>query len=311
MKALVFTRPGVVEIDDVPDVIVAAGEEVVDVELAGICGSELHGVTTPGFRVPPLVMGHEFVGRTSDDRRVAVNPLSACGECDHCRSGQSQLCRTRSLLGVHKSGGFAERVAVPSRSIHELPEGLEWERAALIEPIANAVHAWSRADSPIGKRIGIIGCGAIGIACLEVARSFGAGSVSCADVTELRRTLADGLGADAVGEVLSDEYDVIFDAVGIAPTREMSIERLKPGGTTVWLGLASTISGFDATNAVRFEKSVRGTFAYNDEEFATAVALAPELDLSWSATFALDDGADIFTELMHGRVTPVKALLRP
>ena len=138
MKALVFTAPGVVEIQEVPDVVAGDGEVVVHVDRAGICGSELHGIQTPGFRVPPLVMGHEFVGRLDDGRRVAINPLTSCGECDLCRRGRTQLCRSRQLLGVHRAGGFAERVAVPQNAVHEIPE-----------PIANAVHAWTQASAPI------------------------------------------------------------------------------------------------------------------------------------------------------------------
>src|SRR5665213_4356045 len=120
MKALVFTGPGVVEVRDVDDARAQQGEVIVHVDRAGICGSELHGIATPGFRVPPLIMGHEFVGHTSDGRRVAVNPLVTCGTCDMCLSGKTQACRSRSLLGVHRAGGFAERVVVPTSSLHDL-----------------------------------------------------------------------------------------------------------------------------------------------------------------------------------------------
>lgn len=311
MQAMVFTRPGVVEMQDVPDVVAKDGDVIVEVDRAGICGSELHGIQTPGFRVPPLIMGHEFVGHTADGRRVAINPLVPCGTCDLCASGRTQLCRTRALLGIHAPGGFAERVAVPSASLHELPEGLDLDRAGLIEPVANAVHAWVLAGNPSGQRIAIIGCGPIGLACLEVARHHSAASITCTDLSEDRRRVAAGIGADVVSESLEGEFDVIFDAVGSASTRRASIERLIPGGTTVWLGLATADAGFDAAHAVRMEKSVRGSFAYTDEQFAEAVAMAPSLDLSWSSTFPLSEGADVFNALMGGQSTPIKALLRP
>lgn len=311
MKAMVFTGLGVVEVKDVPDVVTRDGDVVIEVDRAGICGSELHGIQTPSFRVPPLVMGHEFVGHTSDGRRVAVNPLIPCGACDLCRAGNTQLCRTRSLLGIHVAGGFAERVAVPESSIHVLPEGLDWDRAALIEPVANAVHAWVLAGSPQGKRVGVIGCGPIGLACLEVALYHGASSVDCADLSNERRSIATTVGADKVGEVLDGEFDVIFDAVGTAGTRRASVEQLIPGGTTVWLGLATSDSGFDASHAVRMEKNIRGSFAYTDAQFADAVAMAPHLNLSWSTTYPLSQGTEIFNALMSGQTTPIKALLRP
>jgi threonine dehydrogenase-like Zn-dependent dehydrogenase len=311
MKALVFTDLGVVKIQDVPDVIAGEGEVVIAVDRAGICGSETHGISTPGFRVPPLIMGHEFVGHTSDGRRVAVNPLTSCGECDLCVLGKTQLCRSRSLLGIHKSGGFAERVVVPDGSIHELPGDLDLDRAALIEPLANAVHAWNLAGAPKGLRVGVLGCGPIGLACVEMARHAGAAKVTATDLSEGRRIVAEKVGADVVSEALEGEFDVIFDAVGSAETHQSSVEHLISGGTTVWLGLASPNPGFDAMSIVRLEKNIRGSFAYSDEEFVKAIGIAPSLDLSWSTTYPLDQGVEIFTALMNGETTPIKALLQP
>ena len=311
MKALVFTGPGVVEVLDVDDSRSLPTEVTVHVARAGICGSELHGIATPGFRVPPLVMGHEFVGRLDDGRRVAINPLESCGECDLCVRDRPQLCRSRRLLGVHRAGGFAERVSVPAHAVHEIADELSWDRAALIEPVANAVHAWHRADAPVGARIAIIGCGPIGLACLEVARHFKAAEVTCVDLSPERRDVAVGLGADRIGDALEGEFDAIFDAVGVASTRASSLSHLMPGGIAVWLGLATPDPGFDALDTVRFEKSVRGSFAYSDEEFAVAVAIAPALDLSWSTTYPLAQGANVFYALMGGDSIPIKALLQP
>ncbi len=311
MKALVFCAPGVVEVQDVDEVQAKEGEVIVHVERAGICGSELHGITKPSFRIPPLIMGHEFVGRTDDGRRVAVNPLISCGTCELCRRGLPQLCRSRVLLGAHVAGGFAQRVAVPLAALHDLPDSLDWDSAALIEPLANAVHAWNLAGSPKGQRIGVIGCGPIGLACLQVARHNGAASVECADLSADRQEVASRLGATRVGVSLDGEFDVIFDAVGTAGTRNSSLEHLMPGGTTVWLGLATNEGNFDAAAAVRLEKNIRGSFAYTDEEFVSAIELAPHLDLSWSTTYPLSEGAEIFTALMNGQTTPMKALLQP
>ncbi|HEY1761446.1 MAG TPA: alcohol dehydrogenase catalytic domain-containing protein [Acidimicrobiales bacterium] len=311
MKALVFTALGVVEVKDVDDVVSGDDEVIVHVERAGICGSELHGITSPSFRVPPLIMGHEFVGTTDDGRRVAVNPLISCGTCELCRRGETQLCRTRVLLGAHKAGGFAERVSVPRSLVHDLPSGLDWDSAGLIEPLANAVHAWNLAGAPVAARVGVIGCGPIGLACLQVALHGGASMVACADLSGDRRAVASSLGATVVSSSLEGEFDVIIDAVGSAATRNASLEHLIPGGTTIWLGLATPDSNFDAAAAVRLEKTIRGSFAYTDEEFVAAIELAPHLDLSWSTTYPLDEGAKIFTALMNGESTPIKALLKP
>jgi threonine dehydrogenase-like Zn-dependent dehydrogenase len=311
VKALVFTAPGVVEMrDDVPEPAVGPDQVLVHVAAAGICGSELHGVRNPGFRVPPLIMGHEFAGTTDDGRRVVVNPIVSCGECDLCGRGLPQLCRRRRIVGVHLPGAFAERVAVPASAVHPLPDAVGWEAGGVAEPAANAVHAWSLAGRPAGSRVGVIGAGAIGLVCLLVAAEFGAAAVDVADLSPDRRKGALRLGAAAAGAELGGEYDVVFDAVGTAATRRQSLARLRPGGTAVWLGLLDDAPGFAATDLVRQELRVLGSFAYTADELAGALALTARWDLSWVTSVPFAEAATVFTALMNGHPDPVKALLR-
>lgn len=311
MRALVYTRPGLVEVLDVADPAPADGETVLEVKASGICGSELHGIARPGFRRPPLVMGHEFAGVTPDGQRVTVNPILSCGACDRCGDGQENVCRDRRILGIHRAGAFAERVSVPERALHEIPSDITDEAAAMAEPLANAVHAWRLAAARPGARVGVIGAGTIGLLCALVARRHGARPVAVADLAEQRVRLARELGLDAEAGPLPGEYDVVIDAVGTAGTHTASVDLLRPGGTAVWVGLQSTDAAFDATALVRAEKTVRGSFAYTDREFAEALALTREIDLSWARVFPLEQGAQVFTELMNGRSDVVKALLSP
>jgi threonine dehydrogenase-like Zn-dependent dehydrogenase len=169
VKALVFTGPGLLELHDVPEPEVSDGEVLVHVRAVGICGSELHGARHPGFRKPPLIMGHEFAGTSADGARVVINPMLSCGQCELCRGGLRQVCRERQIIGVHRSGGFAEHVAVPRSALRPLPDWLGWEAAAMVEPAANAVHAWSLGRAGAGARVGVLGCGAIGLLCLMTA----------------------------------------------------------------------------------------------------------------------------------------------
>jgi alcohol dehydrogenase len=131
------------------------------------------------------------------------------------------------------------------------------------------------------------------------------------DIAEERLTAATRLGATETAARLDGEFDVIFDCVGAESTHADSVSHLRPGGTAVWLGLLSADAAFDARDVVRMEKNVRGSFAYTKDEFETAVALAPELDLSWTASFPLEQGGLIFTQLMGGRTDIHKAVLRP
>lgn len=307
---MVFTRPGVVEVMDVDEPLQGDDEVIVEVAAAGICGSELHGISKPGFRTPPLVMGHEFAGLTPDGKRVTVNPIVACGTCDLCVVGLTQVCRDRAIVGIHRPGAFAERVAVPKALLHELPDDMPWERAAMIEPLANGVHAWALAGRPAGARVGVIGAGTIGLVAYLVAKAGGAAETVVVDLSDERLSTARDLGA-ATATALEGEFDVVIDAVGVAATHQASVERLRPGGTAVWIGLMGTEPAFNTADFIRQEKSVLGSFAYTDQEFGEAVELARTVELGWVHSFPLADGADIFTQLMKGRTDVVKALLRP
>jgi len=317
VKALVFTAPGTMELLDVPEPDPAPGEVLVEVRAAGICGSELHGARRPGFRKPPLIMGHEFAGTGAGGEPVVVNPILSCGRCAECRRGLRHVCREREIVGVHRAGGFAERVAVPASALRPLPPGLPWETAALIEPAANAVHAWNQALGAVGAkgvpapRVAVIGCGAIGLLCAATALSGGADRVEVTDLSPARLAAAQRLGAEVADRGLSGEYDVVIDAVGSAATRAASVAHQRPGGVAVWLGLAEEEAGFDANALVRSEKRVLGSFAYRDEEFAQAMARIQDWDLTWAAGYPLAAAAEIFTDLMNGGLHPLKALLRP
>ncbi len=309
MHALVYTRPGLVENLEVEEPQASVDEVLIDVAAVGICGSETHGIGAPGFRQPPLIMGHEFAGTLPDGTRVVVNPVIPCRTCIVCRSGQEQLCPQRVIIGIHRSGAFAERVVVPRSQVHAIPDRLGWTAAALVEPVANGLHAWDLAGRPTDARVGVIGAGPIGLAVVMAARADGV-SVTIADLAPERRVIAAREGADTV-ERLEGEFDVIVDAVGAPPTRRASVELLRPGGTAVWLGLADPDPAFDAMALIRHGKTVRGSFCYPDSTFARAIEVVADAQPEWADTFALTDGAEIFMRLVDGDTSVMKAVLAP
>ncbi|MBM7517383.1 zinc-dependent alcohol dehydrogenase [Nocardioides nitrophenolicus] len=310
MKALVFTGPGVVELQDVPEPVAAAGEVEIRVVASGICGSELHGIAHTEFRKPPLVMGHEFSGTTPDGRRVTVNPLLSCGGCAACVRGDEQLCETRAIIGIDAPGAFAERVVVPERAVRELPDDLSFAEAALVEPLANAVHAVRLADLGPDSRVAILGAGTIGLTCLLVALQHTA-DVTVTDLAPGRLELAASLGAARTSSTLEGRYDAIIDAVGAEATHQASVDFLRPGGTAVWIGLLSASAGFDGQEIVRAEKRVVGSYCYTPRDFDQALDLATRVRLDWATTFPLTEGAEVFTSLMAGVTETTKALLMP
>jgi threonine dehydrogenase-like Zn-dependent dehydrogenase len=241
---------------------------------------------------------------------VVVNPLLTCGECDLCRRGYAEVCRQRQLVGVHLAGGFAELVAVPDSAVHEIPAEMSWETAALIEPLANAVHAWRLVEQRAVERVAVIGAGPIGLVTLLMAVHQGLGEVTVVDRAASRLDLAARLGAGTSAAGLDGEYDVVVDAVGSAQTRALAVEHVRPGGTSLWLGLAEADAGFDGQGLVRGEKRVVGSFAYSPEDFATAVSLASSLDLGWATAIAMEDSQRVFMHLAEGAQDPVKAVIR-
>ncbi len=310
MRAMVFTKPGTVEMLDVPEPEVGPGDVIVEIAASGICGSELHGISDTEFRRPPLIMGHEFAGVTSDGRRVVANPLLSCGVCTNCLAAKDHLCVERRIVGIHLPGGFGERVAVPERALHELPDHVSFDIAAMIEPLANGVHALNLIAPKPSDRIAVLGSGAIGLACLLAARQF-TDEVHVCDLSDERLAVAERLGAARTMNALDGNYDVIIDAVGAPITHRVSIEHLLPGGSTVWVGLLSSDSGIDGKAIVRDEKLITGSYCYTDADFRQAIALAEQVDLSWTTSFHLDRGAAIFDELRAGRHDIIKALLKP
>lgn len=308
MKALVFTQAGVVKLLEHPEPIVGMGETLVTVRASAICGSELHGFRSVGFRTPPLIMGHEFAGTTPDGRRVVINPLLSCGHCERCLSGEPQLCGERALIGVNRDGGFAQRVAVPNSALRELPDDLGWHAAALIEPVANAVHAVSHVGAS-ARRIGVIGAGTIGLVCALVATAQGA-DVVIADVSDHRRATAAGVGLKAT-DALEGEFDGIIDAVGLPVSRQAAVDRCRLGGTAVWIGLAADTVELSGNALVRSEKRIVGSFAYSREEFDRAIGIAATLDLSWHTAVPLSSSEEVFYALARGDTSMVKAVIVP
>src|SRR4051794_23052446 len=165
-------------IEDVPEPEAPGpGELILEAEAVGICGSEVEGyLGHMGNRTPPLVMGHEFAGRvvaagseyaSLEGSRVAVNPLSGCGQCDLCVAGFSNVCRKRVLVGVHAPGAFADFVRVRGADARVLPEGVSARVGALMEPLANGVHA-VRLGGPAGRGGGF-GAGTVGPVTLPAA----------------------------------------------------------------------------------------------------------------------------------------------
>jgi 2-desacetyl-2-hydroxyethyl bacteriochlorophyllide A dehydrogenase len=307
------------------------GEVVVRSEAAGICGSEIEGyLGRMANRVPPLVMGHEFAGtvmgaadgagREWSGRRVAVNPLLSCRTCARCRTGDRNLCAQRRLIGVHLAGGFAERVAVPTANLFALPDGSDVRVGALVEPLANAVHAVGLARRVTAPEIAVVlGAGTIGLFAVHAARAAGIADVRVVEPQNERRAAALVAGARMAhaeaGELGRERNaDLVIDAVGATATRRAALEIARPGAVIVLLGLHDDESALPFHRVVRDQIAIQGSFAYTDADFAAALELLVSGRIALGTLAAarpLEAGAEAFATLAAGPTAQLKTFLAP
>ena len=165
------------------DPLLTKGESIIKVSASGICGSDMHAWHGHDERrIPPLVLGHEAVGRAKDGpyegHLVAINPLMRCRTCPSCQTGDEHLCASRELIGMRVPGAFAEEVAIDSTNLMVLPEDVLLSDVALAEPLACALHTVHLGQAALSvplpdSRLVILGGGAIGLLCALAAQYYG------------------------------------------------------------------------------------------------------------------------------------------
>jgi len=339
MKAIYYPAWDRLELCDVPEPTPKPDEVVVRVRAAAICGSELHGfrIHAPR-RTPPLILGHEFAGevaavgaavtgyRVGD--RVAANATIACGRCPDCLGGDPHVCSSAEVFGTKRPGAFAEYVAAPVSTLLPMPESLSMERASLVEPLGNAIHAVSMLRQRFPSRVAVFGAGAIGLFALQAALAAGAGQVAVVDVSPARLAVAAGLGAARTLNARSDDVaaglrefggargvDAAIDAVGAASTRELAVRLVRKGGECVWLGLHDDATSVGGLDIVLGERRINGSFSVRHADLFTALELLTSGRIrteGWVKSFPLAEGARVFQELVRNPPDDyIKAVLIP
>ena len=325
MRALVYTAPETLELQDLPRPDAQAGEAEVLVEYAGICGSDMSGfLGHSARRKPPLVLGHELVGRLGNGERVVANPLITCGDCAACLSGCQNLCDSWRLLGMDRvQGTFAEFVSLPKTQLIPIPEEMPAIRAILAEPLANIVHLFRLAAPPPLFRLAIVGAGTMGALTLLLAKLIGARDVLVADINAQRLEVMQQLGAHATADVSTPEgkdhlrngrpgFDLVIDASGSASARQLALDLCRPGGQVVLLGMGSPRSELDFVTSIRKEHRLMMSFAYTPVDFRRSVQLliGGEIDLTpWTEALPLDSGQHAFEKMTKSPGATLKMLL--
>lgn len=343
MKALVLREYGRFVYEDVPEPTLGPDDVLIQVKTCGICGSDVHGMDgSTGRRIPPMVMGHEAAGaivevgagvtdwRVGD--RVTFDSTIYCGRCFFCRRGQVNLCDNRRVLGVscaeyRRDGAFAEYVAVPQHVLYRLPDGLSFERAAMVEGLSVAFHAVGRTPISLNDTAVVAGAGMIGLLVIQALRLAGCGRIIAVDIDQGRLDLACRLGADEglrsdAGDVVAEVQartagrgaDVAFEVVGITPTLDLATRSLRKGGSLTLVGNVSPSADLLLQAAVTRELTLRGSCASAGEYPACLEMMsrgAVRVDPLISAVAPLAEGASWFDRLYRREPGLLKVILRP
>jgi 2-desacetyl-2-hydroxyethyl bacteriochlorophyllide A dehydrogenase len=326
MRALVYTAPNRLEMEERPRPAPHDGEVELAIDLAGVCGSDVSGfLGHSARRKPPLVLGHELVGRMADGRRVVANPLISCGRCHACLAGAQNLCSSWRLLGMDQTAGtFAEFVTIPASQIYEVPDSLDGKRAILTEPLANVVHLFRLLAPAPFFRLAVVGGGTMGALALLTAQHIGAREVLVADVNDQRLTSLSQLGAShtvntgsAEGAAHAKElggagFDIVIDASGSGPARQMAFDLCRPGGQVLLLGMGHQRSEIDFVTSIRKEHQVVMSFAYTPADFERALNLLISGDVqldAYTAKYSLEDGQQAFEMITQRPGSTLKVLL--
>lgn len=333
MRALVYTQPNEVCLQDRPYPEAADGEVIIRIEAAGICGSDMHAYHGHDpRRKPGLVLGHEFAGSVVESRdaslaagdRVSGNPSITCGICDNCVQGRSNLCTQRGMVGMTRPGAFAEFMSIPAASLIKLPDSLESDAAALTEPAATALHAINLSQRALHRplqegRVLLLGGGAIGMLGALLLKHYGVDQLAVVELNAMRRqSIAEHVGCEVIDSahqaLAESSYDLVLDCVGAAATRKLAFAAVKAGGVIMHVGLQDWDSEIDMRKLTLGEITLMGTFTYTLADMrATVSALQRAVfgDLAWVEKRSLADGPAAFSDLHHGRTAAAKVLLKP
>jgi 2-desacetyl-2-hydroxyethyl bacteriochlorophyllide A dehydrogenase len=336
MKVALFEKPHSLTVRSKPMRTLLPNEVLLKVQACGVCGTDVHIVEGTSRSTPPVVLGHEFVGVVEDvgsathgvssGQRVAVDPNISCGVCYFCRRGLVNLCANLQALGVDLDGGMAEYCYVPAQQIYVLPDGMQAEAAAFVEPVSCAVHGIDRANIRTGDTVLIIGGGTIGLVMLQLARNAGAGRTILIEPLEEKRRIAAELGADvllnpaengiktAVMDITRVGADVVIECVGKPQTAQFALELARRGGTVEFFGVCPIGEKILVEpNQVYFkELTIVGSYV-NPNTFSRSIALLNagkiRIDKFHIDKFPLDGVHDALVFQSEGKT--IKSIIEP
>ena len=343
MKALVLVEYNNFELKDVDKPSIEPGEVLVKIKACAICGSDVHGMDgSSGRRIPPIIMGHEAAGVIEEigadvtkykvGQRVTFDSTAYCGDCEYCSNGQVNLCGTRQVFGVscgdyRRHGAFAEYVAVSEHILYPVPDNVTFEQAAMVEPLAIALHGVSRVNLKGKDTAVVIGAGMIGLLVIAALKEKGVKTVISADVNNSRLELSKEFGADhtintkesdAIKEILAltggEGAHISFEVVGLTETVELAVNCTRKGGSIGLIGNISKTAAIPLQAVVTKEISLFGSCSCAGEYGESLDLISNKkinVDKLMSGVAPLSEGQSMFKRLYGGKEDLMKIILVP
>ena len=293
MKALQVTSPRTVAVIDTPEPQRATDEFLLQVDMVGMCGSDLNTYLGRNPMVSyPRVLGHEIaatvLGGPSNERlitpglKVTVSPYTACGECPSCKRGRANACEFNQTFGVQRDGAMTEFICVKEDKIYSA-DGLGSTELAIVEPLTIGFHAAARGRVTAGDVVGVLGCGGVGIGAILGAAQQGA-TVIAIDVDHAKLSLARAAGAKhsiysgeeslhgRLQELTSGRGpDVMIEAIGLPTTFRVAVEEVAFTGRVVYIGYAKEPVAYETRLFVQKELDILGSRNADPKDFRNVI----------------------------------------
>lgn len=339
MKCAAIKGVKSIETKEINEPVSTNGSVIIDVQKAGICGSDIHNWD---LGMPKgLVMGHEFCGIVSDPGsredlkvgdKVTGLPISPCGSCPACKSGNHQYCPqtwTYAIgLSLENPGAYAPKCSIRPDMVIKVPEEITDNEVAMVEPAAVALHAIHLADLEVGKKVLVIGAGIIGDLCALFAKLNGASYVAVSETNTKRGEKSVKLGcADEWFDAKDDNfmqnvlkecpygYDVVIDCSGNSAAVTTALITAKPNGCVVLVGVATQNISIPSAVVVTRELKVYGAIAYTFDEFNECIDLIARQKINVEQfvddIVSIDEVQKSFERLTNGNDDAIKILIDP
>lgn len=339
MKSVVINSAKEFIVKETLEPVSDGNKVIIDVKKAGICGSDIH--YWESGEPKGLVMGHEYCGVVKDPGsredlsvgdRVTALPISPCGVCAACTTGNPQYCLDTwthaTGLSLDNPGSYAPMMAIRPDMVIKVPDNITDDEVAMVEPTAVGLHAIHLADIKVGAKVLVVGGGIIGLVSAMFAKKEGASYVAISETNEGRGNKAVDLGIaddffDAKDPKFMEQvyaktgsgFDFVIECCGNSPAVSSSLMAVKPGGKVILVGVALGPISIPTVIAVMHEVTVQGAIAYTKEEFITCIDLMAnkQIDVMQfvDEVVGLDDVQDSFMKLTNGTCSEVKILIDP